>query len=109
MQQNPVSFVTLQFSRSPDEAVGLLVLDFKNGGPLQVWAQSGWQKQVDAEDRAYLSALMGEWAATPVAEIPALMDELSRQSHGPLLALRRGDALEAECRSLLDGFVRQVP
>lgn len=107
MQPSLVSFVMLQFSRSPSETAGLLVLDLKNGEPPQVWARSGWQKRVDSEDRAYLAALIEQWRTTAPAEIPSLFDELSRQSHGPLLALRRGAAAKDECRSLLDGYVRQ--
>lgn len=108
MQQNLVSFILLHFSRFNKEAVGLLVLDSNDGGPLQVWAPPDWKLRVDAEDRNYLSDLMHEWRTTGPREIPALLDELSRQSHGPLRVSNRGRVSPGACLALMEGLFQQT-
>jgi hypothetical protein len=108
MQQNLVSFVVLHFSRFNKEGINLLVLNSRNGAPLRVWAHPDWKQRVDAEDQAYLSDLIEEWRSASTAEIPALLDELSRQSHGPLRVFRRGDVSAGECRALTEGLVEQT-
>ena len=106
MQQNLVSFVVLHFSRFNEEAVNLILLN-SDGGPLRVWARPDWKQRLDLEDRAYLSDLMDEWGSATAAEIPALLDELSRQSHGPLRVFHRGDAHAADLQALTEGLVEQ--
>lgn len=49
-----------------------------------------WKERVDAADEAFLSELMNEWTSVPTAEISGLLDELYRQSVGPLRVIRRG-------------------
>lgn len=105
MQQNLVSFVMLRFSRFNSEAVGLLVLDSNDGGPLQVWVRPDWKLRVDSEDQTYLSDLMDEWRNASPRDIPALLDELSRQSHGPLRVFDKGDVSPDECRMLIEGIL----
>ena len=107
MPQNLVSFVVLQFSRFNEEAVNLVVLK-SHEGPLRVWLRPDWKHRVDIEDRAYLSDLMDEWRMATAAEIPALLDELSRQSHGPLRVFRRGDAHGTDFEALTEGLVEQT-
>lgn len=106
MQQNLVSFVVLHFSRFNKEAINLLVLN-SDGASLRVWAHPDWKERVEIEDQTYLSDLMDEWRSASAAEIPALLDELSRQSHGPLRVFRRGDVSADECRALTEGFIEQ--
>lgn len=108
MQQNLVNFLVLHFSRFNKEAVGLLVLDSNDGSPLQVWASPDWKLRVDAADQSYLSGLMDEWRNTAPRDIPALLDELSRQSHGPLRLCDRGQASPKECRALIDGLLQRT-
>lgn len=107
MQQNLVSFVVLHFSRFNKEAFNLVVLK-SDEGPLRIWARPDWKQRLDIEDRAYLSDLMDEWRSATAADIPALLEELSRQSHGPLRVFHRGDAHAADFRALTEGFVEQT-
>jgi hypothetical protein len=107
MQPNLVSFVVLHFSRFNKEAINLLVLNSK-GGPLRVWAQPDWKERVDHEDQRYLSDLICEWHSASAAEIPVILDEWSRQSHGPLRVFQRGDVSAGECRALTEGLLEQT-
>ena len=107
MQQNLVSFVVLHFSRFNEEAVNLVLLN-SSEGPLRFWAHPDWKQRLDTEDRAYLSDLMDEWRSATAAEIPALLDELSKQSHGPLRVFHRGDAHAADFQALTEGLVEQT-
>lgn len=92
MQQNPARFVMLQFSRNPgSRGVILLLLDSNHGSPLQILIEPDWKERVDAADEAYLSELMNEWTRLPAEAISGLVDELCRQSMGPLRVTRRGE------------------
>jgi hypothetical protein len=107
MQQNLVSFVVLHFSRFNEEAVNLVVLK-SDGGPLRIWAGPDWKQRLDIEDRAYLSDLIDEWRSATAAEIPAILDEVLRQSHGPPRVFQRGAASAGECRVLTEGLAEQT-
>jgi hypothetical protein len=91
MQLNPVRFVMLQFSRHPaSPGVTLLILQSNGQTPLEVLVRPDWKKWVDGADHAFLSELMNEWMSIPPTEISPLLDELCRQSMGPLRLIRRG-------------------
>jgi hypothetical protein len=105
MQPNLPSFVELQFSRfNNKEAVTLLIL-VRNGAKLEVWVRPDWTERLDPQDQSYLSHLMQEWKTAAPAEIPALLDELSRQSHGPLRVSNSGRLPADECQGLIDRFL----
>jgi len=94
--------VELQFSRfNNQEAVTLLIL-VRNGAKLEVWVRPDWTERLDPQDRAYLSDLMQEWKTAAPAEIPAILDEISRQSHGPLRVSNSGTLHPDECQALID-------
>jgi hypothetical protein len=107
MQQNLVSFVVLHFSRFNEEAINLVVLK-SDGGLLRVWAHPDWKQRLDTEDQTFLSDLMDEWRSATAAEIPAILEELSKQSHGPLRVFRRGDASASEFHALTEGLIKQT-
>jgi hypothetical protein len=109
MQPNLPSFVELQFSRfNNKEAVTLLIL-VRNRTKLEVWVRPDWTERLDPQDQAYLSSLMQEWKAATPAEIPALLDELSRQSHGPLRVSNSGRLPANECQGLIDRLLAPKP
>jgi hypothetical protein len=101
MQPNLPRFVELQFSLFNDQAINLLVIARSAAG-LEVWVHPDWAQRLDAEDRAYLSDLMEEWKSAPPDEIPTILDELSRQSHGPLRVSNSGTLHPDECQALID-------
>lgn len=101
MQPNLPRFVELQFSRFNDQAVNLLVIA-RSAANLEVWVRPDWAQRLDPEDRAYLSDLMEEWKSAPLDEISSILDELSRQSHGPLRASNSGALHPDECQALID-------
>lgn len=104
MPQNLVKFMVLQFSRRFDnEAVKLLLVDSEDGRPLQVLIHPNWEQRVDhPADQAYLSEMMDEWKHTRPDRIPKLMEELCRQSQGPLRVLRQGHVEAAQFQSLIE-------
>lgn len=111
MQQNPVNFVLLQFSRrfNDNEAFKMLLVHSDSGGPLQVWIPPNWEQRVEAVDRAYLHDLIEEWRSTPPDRIVALIDELCRQSQGPIKLLDRGRASAEECQALIETITSDLP
>lgn len=101
MQLNPVRFVMLQFSRDPGSTgVTLLILHSNDQTPLEVLIRPDWIKWVDATDQAFLSELMDEWMNIPSTEISGLLDELCKQSRGPLRLVRRGQFPGPERREM---------
>lgn len=114
MQPNQPSFVELQFCRSGKETVNLLLIarsatGFKARMNLEVWIHPGWPQRLDAEDRAYLSDLMAEWKNARPEQISNLLDELSRQSHGPLRVSNSGRLSEEECQARIDRLLAPNP
>lgn len=107
MQQNLVSFVVLRFSRFNEEAINLVVLK-SDEERLRIWAHPDWKQRLDIEDRTYLSDLIDEWRSATAPESPAILNELLRQSHGPLTVFRRGDVSAGEWHALIEGLVEQT-
>jgi hypothetical protein len=104
MPQN--RFVMLQFARpSNNMPVDLLIVDSKDGSPLQVWVHPEWEERVHPQDREYLSELMNEWRKANSAQIPAILDELSKQSYGPLRVIEQGQLSEVEGQALIKRFI----
>lgn len=108
MQPNLPRFVELQFSRFNDQAVNLLVI-VRSAAGLEVWVHPDWAQRLDAEDRAYLSDLMEEWKSAPPDQISTILDELSRQSHGPLRVSNSGTLYPDECQALIDRLLAVKP
>lgn len=93
MQQNPVKFSVLQFSRpSHSQKVTILLLDSQNEDQLRVWIDADWRERMNVCDQEYLSELFGQWKNARSTERHLLWDELCKQSHGPLRVVDRGSA-----------------
>lgn len=106
MQQNPVKFAVLQFSRPFfDEGVTVLLLDSQDGNRLSVWIDADWREIIDVRDQEYLSELLGQWKKVQSTEYHLLWDELCVQSHGPLRVVDRGSASAGDHESLISGRV----
>lgn len=103
MQQNRVNFVLLQYSRcfNDDEAFRILLVHYHNEDPLEVWIPPNWAQRVETADRPYLCDLVEDWRSTRPDQIPALIDELCRQSQGPIKLIDRGHISGAEYRALI--------
>lgn len=99
----------LQFSRSTRSgALNLLLLDSQDGSPLQVCVRADWKKRVDSRDQAYLTDLMDDWKNTEYQQVPELLNELCRQSHGPLRVIERGEVSSAGRQALIDRVMSSV-
>lgn len=99
----------LQFSRCLDkQTTKLLLIDFEDGTPLRVLIDPNWKQKMTLKDQHYLTDLTEEWKSLKAAQIPSLLDELLRQSAGPLIVVDQGHVSEADCQRMLDGFPKEA-
>lgn len=103
----PLRYVVLKFGRHlRDGSVKILLRIEENG--LEVWIQADWKIKIDPSDQIYLMDLIEEWIYEPPSQIPALLEELSRQSLGPLTIFEEGQTSAEHFRTMLGGFARMT-
>lgn len=101
MPQNQ-QFAIVQFSRRGNGGLDMLLLDSRDGSSLQVLVNPDWKKRVDLPDQAYLTELMDEWKSAKHEQIPKILDEICRQSHGPVRMIERGEVSLVGRQALID-------
>lgn len=106
MQPGTHRFVLLRFGpeqeERPQAAIPLLIV--QTGGKLSVHIEPQWESGFDRNDREYLSGLLDDWSDASEKEIPAILDQLSELSIGPLRAVESGVADSERLRTLLRQF-----
>jgi len=99
----------LQFSRCLDkQTIKLLLIDFEDGTPLRVLIDPKWKQKITLIDQHYLTDLMDEWKSLKAGQLPSLLDELLRQSAGPLIVVDQGHVSKADGQLMLDGFSKEA-
>lgn len=106
MQHGQRRYVLLRFAPDrkgrSDTAIPLLLV--QSAGKLNIHLVSQWESRVDPKDREYLTGLLDDWRAASAKAIPAILDQLSELSIGPLQAVESGIADPERLRTLLQQF-----
>lgn len=97
-------FVLLRFVGSENGIArpSTLLAAIQNGHGLTIEISPGWRSGLEATDAEYLGDLLAEWAEKPLDEIPALLEQLSELSIGPLGVVEAGIADEQKVKHLLE-------